>query len=259
MEGPKMSEEFEGKVVIVTGAASGIGRATALAFGEKGTQVVVADIQVTKGENTARMIKDAGGEAIFIEADVRSAASVEALVEKTILTYGRLDFAHNNAGIEDEVKFTADCTEENWDNIINTNLKGVWLCMKYEIPQMIKQGGGAIVNTASTAGMVSIPGWPAYGASKGGVIQLTRTAAVEYALKGIRVNAVCPGGVRTALQKRVMLRGADTSFATAADLNPLERMAAPGEIAEVVVWLCSSAASFVTGHSMVADGGQTAR
>ena len=253
-----MTGQFEGKVSLVTGGASGIGRATALAFAREGAKVVIDDIQVEAGEKTRQMISEAGGEAIFVEADVRKAAEVEALINKAIDKYGRLDFAHNNAGIEDALTLTADCTEENWDRVISTNLKGVWLCMKYEIPQMLKQGGGAIVNTASTAGLVGVPRWPAYAASKGGVMQLTRTAALEYAKAGIRVNAVCPGGTRTPLHERAKAR-AGGKETPPSELNPQGRRADPKEIAEAVVWLCSDAASFVTGHPMVVDGGMTAR
>ena len=253
-----MPKQFKGKVSLVTGAASGIGRATALAFAREGAKVVIDDIQVEAGEKTRRLITESGGEAIFVEADVRKAADVETLINKVIEKYGRLDFAHNNAGIEDALTLMADCTEENWDNVTSTNLKGVWLCMKYEIRHMLKQSGGAIVNTASTAGLFGAPKWSAYAASKGGVVQLTRTAALEYAKAGIRINAVCPGGTQTSMHERakVLAAGKETP---PSELNPQGRRADPKEIAAAVVWLCSDAASFVTGHPMVVDGGMTAR
>lgn len=253
-----MTKQFEGKVALVTGAGSGIGRASALAFAREGAKTVVADVVVEGGEETVRMIKEAGGEALFVKTDVSKAAEVEALIQKVVETYGRLDYAHNNAGIEGTMAPTADCTEENWDRTISINLKGVWLCMKYEIPQMLKQGGGAIVNTASVAGLVGFQGLPAYAASKGGVVQLTRVAALEYAKAGIRVNAVCPGVIRTPMVER-LLSGQPEAEAGFIAMEPVGRMGKPEEIAEAVVWLCSDAASFVTGHPMVVDGGLVAQ
>src|SRR5437867_8084998 len=244
------------KVAFVTGAGSGIGRASALTFAREGAKVVVADVVVEGGEETVGMIKRAGGEALFVRADVSQAAEVEALINKTLATYGRLDCAHNNAGIEGAVATTAECTEENWDRIIIINLKGVWLCMKYEIPQMLKQGGGAIVNTASTAGLVGLEGSPAYCASKGGVIQLTRAAALDYAKVGIRVNAVCPGVIRTPMVERLVGTEAEAGLIA---MEPIGRMGKPEEVAEAVVWLCSDAASFVTGNAMPVDGGLVAQ
>ncbi len=253
-----MDKQLKGKVVLVTGASSGIGRATALAFAREGAKVVVADVQVEGGEETVRIIKEAGVEAIFVKTDVSDAAEVERLINRAKETFGRLDCAHNNAGIEGITAPTADCTEENWDRIIKINLKGVWLCMKYEIPQMLKQGSGAIVNTASVAGLVGFQGLPAYCASKGGIIQLTRTAALEYATKGIRINAVCPGVIRTPMVERVT-GGKPEVEAQFTALEPVGRMGTPEEIAEAVVWLCSDAASFVTGHPLVVDGGLLAQ
>src|SRR5438874_5257039 len=199
-----MTQQFEGKVALVTGAASGIGKASALAFAREGARTVVADVIVEGGEETVRIIKEAGGDALFVRTDVSKAAEVETLIQKIVETYGRLDYAHNNAGIAGADAPTADCTEENWDQTIAVNLKGVWLCMKYEIPQMLKLGGGAIVNTASTAGLVGLEASPAYCASKGGVVQLTRAAALDYAKAGIRVNAVCPGVIRTPMVERLV-------------------------------------------------------
>jgi len=253
-----MSKQFEGKVALVTGAASGIGRASALAFARAGAKTVVADVVVEGGEETVRMIKAAGGDALFVRTDVSKAAEVETLIQQVVETYGRLDYAHNNAGIEGEGAPTADCTEENWDRIININLKGVWLCMKYAIPQMLKHGGGAIVNTASVAGLVGVPGGSAYSAAKGGVVQLTRTVALEYAKAGIRVNAVCPGAIRTPMVERIVANRPEVEAVIIA-LEPIGRLGKPEEIAEAVVWLCSDAASFVTGVPLPVDGGWVAQ
>jgi NAD(P)-dependent dehydrogenase (short-subunit alcohol dehydrogenase family) len=246
-----------GKVALVTGAGSGIGRASALAFAREGAKVVVADVTVEGGEETANLIKQAGGEAIFVKADVSKGAEVEALVARAVQTYGRLDCAHNNAGIEGPGATTVDYTEELWDRVIAINLKGVWLCMKYEIPQMLQHGGGAIVNTASTAGLVGYPRGSAYVASKHGVVGLSKTAALEYAKSGIRVNAVCPGAIDTPMMGRITDHR-PTRAARMAAAEPVGRMGVPGEIAEAVVWLCSESASFVTGHAMAVDGGMTA-
>lgn len=252
-----MAGQFDGKVALVTGGGSGIGRAGALAFAREGAKVVVADVVVEGGQETAEMIKQDGGEATFVKTDVSKAAEVEALVNKAVGTYGRLDYAFNNAGILGEMCPVADCTEENFDRVISVNLKGVWLSMKYEIPQMIKQGGGAIVNTSSVAGVSGGPGIPAYAASKHGVAGLTKTAALEYAQAGIRVNAVCPGGIRTPMVD-LYTHGDPEAEAQMAAMHPLGRMGEPEEIANAVVWLCSDAASFVTGHPMVIDGGSVA-
>ena len=249
---------FENKVALVTGGGSGIGRACALAFAREGAKVVVADVMERGGEETVQMIREAGGESIFVKTDVSKAADVEALVKRAVDTYGRLDCGINNAGIEGINAPTADYTEENWNRVININLKGVWLCMKYEIPEMQKQGGGAIVNMASVAGLVGFQGMPAYCASKGGIIQLTKVAALEYAKAGIRVNAVCPGVIRTPMVERLTGGNPETE-AQFTVMEPVGRMGTPEEIAESVVWLCSDAASFVTGHPMVVDGGLTAQ
>ncbi len=219
---------------------------------------MIADYVPEGGERTVRMIEEAGGEASFVAADVSVTKQVEAMVAKTIASYGRIDCAFNNAGIEGRMANTVECTEETWDRTIAINLKGVWLCMKYEIPQMLKQGGGTIVNTASIAGLVGFEGLPAYNASKGGVVQLTRTAALEFATKNIRVNCVCPGVIRTPMVERLL----DNRSFTEEQLNagePVGRMGKPEEIAEGVLWLLSDASSFVTGHPLVVDGAWVAR
>lgn len=253
-----MAGDLEGKVAVVTGGASGIGRAAAFAFAREGVAVAVADVSEDLGEETARAVRERGGRAIFIRTDVSRTEQVEALIDETVRHYGRLDCACNNAGIEGAMAPTAECTEGNWDRVIAVNLKGVWLCMKYEIPEMQKRGGGAIVNMASVAGLVGFGGLPAYCASKGGIVQLTKTAALEYADKGIRVNAVCPGGIRTPMLDRIEARGPEMREQLVA-MHPMGRLGTPEEIAEAVVWLCSDAASFVTGHQMVVDGGFVAR
>jgi NAD(P)-dependent dehydrogenase (short-subunit alcohol dehydrogenase family) len=253
-----MPEQLDGKVALVTGGGSGIGRASALALAQEGARVVVADIAALDGETTVQMIKEAGGEALFVRTDVTRADEVEALIATIVETYGQLDCAHNNAGIEGILAPVADCTEENWDRVIAVNLKGVWLCMKYEIPQMQKRGGGAIVNTASMHGLAGGPRNPAYVASKHGVVGLTKSTALAYAQAGIRVNAVCPGYIRTPMLERVL--SADPSLeARMLTLEPVGRLGSPEEVAAAVVWLCSDAASFVTGHTMVVDGGYLAQ
>ncbi|RLC93555.1 MAG: short chain dehydrogenase [Chloroflexi bacterium] len=241
----------QGRVALVTGAASGIGRATALAFAREAAKVVVVDILADEGEETVSLIKEAGGEAIFVKCDVARSAEAAAAIEAAVSTYGALDCAFNNAGIEGRMALTPDFEEEEWDRIINTNLKGVWLCLKYEIPQMLKQGGGVIVNTASVGGVVGLQGLSPYCASKGGVVQLTRAVALEYAQSNIRVNAVCPGGIRTAMSRRLAKQPQMGKTLPA----PMHRWASPDEVAAAVIWLCSDASSFVTGHCMAVDGG----
>ncbi len=249
-----MAQPMRGKVAVVTGGASGIGRAAARAFAREGARVVVADVLEDAGRETVRLIREAGGEAVFVRTDVSRPADVQAMVEETVRQFGRLDYAFNNAGIEGVMAPTADCPEDNWNRVMAVNLTGVWLCMKHEIPQMLRQGGGAIVNTASVAGLVGFANMPAYCASKGGIIQLTRTAALEYARANIRVNAVCPGVIRTPMVERVIAANPQVEAQLTA-LEPVGRMGTPEEVAEAVVWLCSDAASFVTGHAMVVDGG----
>jgi NAD(P)-dependent dehydrogenase (short-subunit alcohol dehydrogenase family) len=253
-----MAGRLNGKVALVTGGSSGIGRATAQIFAREGAKVVVADIGVEGGEETVRLIKAAGGEAVFIKSDVAQAADVQAMVKKAVETYGRLDCAFNNAGIEGVVKPTAEYGEADWDRVIGINLKGVWLCMRAELQQMLAQGNGVIVNTASVAGLVGLPGFSAYVAAKHGVAGLTKTAALEYAKAGIRVNAVCPGAIRTPMFERGA-RDNPGIEEQAVAAEPVGRMAEPAEVGEAVVWLCSDAASFVTGLPMAVDGGWVAQ
>ena len=253
-----MTRSFEGKVALVTGAGSGIGRQSALAFAREGARVVVADVAPIGGDETVRLIEAEGGEATFVQADVSKPADVEALVRKTVATYGELDFAHNNAGIEGAQASTVDCTEDCWDRTIDVNLKGVWLCMKYEIPEMLKNHGGAIVNTSSVAGLVGFANVPAYTASKHGVAGLTKVAALEYAKQGIRVNAVCPGVIRTPMIERFTAGKPEVEAQLTAG-EPIGRLGTPDEIANAVIWLCSDDASFVTGAAIPVDGGWVAQ
>jgi len=252
-----MKKMLEDRVSLVTGGGGGIGRATALAFAEEGATVVVADVMVEGGEETVLMITEAGGEALFVKTDVSRAEDVESLVKKTVDTYGRLDCAFNNAGIEGETASLQDMSEETWDRVININMKGVWLCMKYEIPQMLKQGSGAIVNTSSIAGLTG-QATIAYGASKHGVVGMTKVAALENATKGIRVNAVCPAAVYTPMVENLM-NSDENIKAYIENMQPMGRVGQPEEISQAVVWLCSDAASFITGHAMPIDGGLVAK
>jgi NAD(P)-dependent dehydrogenase (short-subunit alcohol dehydrogenase family) len=247
------------KVVIITGGSSGIGQATALAFAQKGVKVVVADILVEAGKGTVKMIKESGGEAMFIETDVTKAGDVEAMVLQAVETYGRLDYAFNNAGIEGVQTPTADFPEDIWKKVININLVGVWQCMRHEIPQMLKRDGGVIINNASILGLVGFANASAYVASKHAVLGLTKTAAIEYATKGIRINAVCPAFIETPMLERGGLTTNSEAYEMIARLHPMQRLGKPEEIAAAVVWLCSEEASFVTGHSMLIDGGYIAR
>ncbi len=248
---------YTGKVAFVTGGASGIGRATALAFAREGASVVVADISEQGNQETARTIEELGGRAIAVRCDVTRAQDVKAALDKTVEAFGRLDFAFNNAGIEPrKAAPTAEYEEEEWNRIIDINLRGVFLCMKHEIPLILKQGGGAIVNTSSGAGIIGIKGSPAYTAAKHGVIGLTKAAALDYAAQNIRVNAVCPGYIDTPMMGR-FTGGTDEGRAKVIAEEPIGRMGTPEEIAEAVLWLCSDAAAFMIGHAMVIDGGQT--
>jgi NAD(P)-dependent dehydrogenase (short-subunit alcohol dehydrogenase family) len=252
-----MDKLFQNKVALVTGGSFGIGRATAILFAKRGARVVVADWIEDKEGITLTQIKEAGSEGIFVQADVSKAADVRIMIAKTISAYGSLDFAFNNAGIEGMTAPVHECTEENWDKTIGINLKGAWLCMKEELLQMRQQGNGAIVNCASIAGLSGFSGLPAYVASKHALVGLTKTAALENAKAGIRVNAVCPGVIHTAMIDRVTGLDKEVEKQYVA-MEPVGRMGQPEEVAEAVIWLCSDAASFVTGHAMTVDGGFTA-
>ncbi len=249
-----MTTELEGKVALVTGGTSGIGRDTAVLFAKAGAKVVVAGRREPEGNETIELIRATGNDALFVKADVSKATEVETLVQKTVDQFGRLDVAFNNAGIEGVLAPIVRQSEEDWDRTIDINLKGVWLCLKYEIRQMLKQGGrGAIVNMASITGLVGAAGAAAYSASKHGVIGLTQTAALENAKSGIRINAVCPGFTETPMAERIFRVPAARKYILSC--HPIGRLGRPAEIAEAVVWMCSDRASFMTGQSLVLDGG----
>ncbi len=252
-----MANSLKDKVALVTGGASGIGRAAAQLFAREGAKVVVADVQSEGGNETVELVQQAGGQAIFVPCDVSKSADVKALIDTCVEKYSRLDCAFNNAGILGEMGKTAECSEENYDRLMAVNLKGVWLCMKYEIPQMLKQGAGVIVNTASNAGMRGQPEIPVYGATKAGIVQLTKTAALEYIRSGLRINCVNPSLIWTGMVKGQA--AADPGLVERlTEEQKIGRLGQPEEIAEAVVWLCSDAASFVTGHPMNVDGGDLA-
>jgi NAD(P)-dependent dehydrogenase (short-subunit alcohol dehydrogenase family) len=249
-----MTTELLNKVAIVTGGTSGIGRDTAVLFAQAGVKVVVAGRREVEGNETVEMIRAAGGDGFFVKTDVAIAAEVQALVRKTVEKFGRLDIAFNNAGIEGNLVPIVIQPEADWDRTIDINLKGTWLCLKYEIQQMLKQrSGGAIVNMASVAGLVGSAGFATYCASKHGVMGLTKSAALETARKGIRVNAVCPAVIETPMGERIF--GGPEVKPYAIGLHPIGRFGKPMEVAEAVVWMCSDRASFMTGQSLVLDGG----
>jgi NAD(P)-dependent dehydrogenase (short-subunit alcohol dehydrogenase family) len=249
--------KLEDKVAVITGAGSGIGRATALLFAQEGAKVVVADYSVEGGEETVRQVKEKGGEAIFIKTDVSQAADTQRMVKTAIDKYGRLDILYNNAGIEGTLVPTESVSEVDWDRVLSVNLKGVFLGSKYAIPQMLKQGGGVIISTASIAGLVAVTDMPAYCASKGGVVLLTKAMALEYAKKNIRVNCICPGAIRTPMFDRLtgLQSEAEKLFCEG---EPIGRCGQPEEVAQAALYLASDQSSFVTGTALIVDGGWTA-
>ena len=248
------------KVVIVTGGSQGIGRASALIFAREGAKVVVADVQAEGGEETVRMVKEAGGEAVFVQTDVSKEDQVKAMVAMTIEVYGKLDCAFNNAGVESENALTPliDCPVADFDRLISINLRGVFICLKYEIPEMLEAGGGAIVNTSSVAGLVGFQLSAPYVASKHGVVGLTKAAALDYATSNIRVNALCPGVTNTPMVDD-LIGGNPEMEALIVGVHPMGRIASPEEMAQTAVWLCSDEASFVTGVALAVDGGLVAQ
>ena len=251
-----MEKEFENKVAIVTGASFGIGQATAIMFASRGAKVAVVDW--VEDTETINQIRTVGGEGIFIRCDVSKSEEVKAMVEKTISTFGRLDYAFNNAGIEGITGLSHELKEEDFDRTVAINLRGVWLCMKYQLPYLLKQGSGAIVNCASIAGLVGFPQSSAYVASKHGVVGLTKTVALENARHGIRINAVCPGVIQTPMIDRFTGKQKEVEKAFETQ-EPIGRLGKPTEVAEAVLWLCSKAASFITGNALAVDGGWVAQ
>ena len=253
-----MTSAMKGKVALVTGAAQGIGKASAVAFAEQGANVVLADVNDSGGKEVESMINNMGIETLFVKTDISNSAQVDNLISQAVEKFGRIDCAHNNAGIEGDRIPTTDLDEETFDKVLSVNLKGTWLCMKREIEQMLKQGGGSIVNTASVAAFVGLGGLSAYTASKHGIVGLTKTAAIEFAKQKIRVNAVCPGPVKTEMLSKTFESNPKLE-ATVLAMEPQGRIGNPEEVASAVIWLSSEQSSFVTGTSLVVDGGWTAQ
>ena len=250
--------QLDGKIALITGGSSGIGRETAVLFAQHGAKLAIVDLNPDGGQETVEMVTGTGGQAFFVQADVSQAAQVENMVNRVVAEYGRLDIAFNNAGIDGIPVRTADSTEYEYDLIMAVNAKGVWLCLKYELQQMLLQGGGTIINTASVAGLIGAHSMSAYAASKHAVVGLTKSAALEYARKNIRINAVCPAVINTPMVQRGF-----TSFPkfveTTKRINPMRRLGEPAEVAAAVLWLCSDDASFVNGTALTVDGGFTAQ
>jgi NAD(P)-dependent dehydrogenase (short-subunit alcohol dehydrogenase family) len=252
-----MSKQFEGKVAVITGGSSGIGRAAAIAFAAEGARVAIGSRRAPESEETIRLIEEKGGEAIFVQTDVSKAAQVQHLVQAAVDRWQRLDFAFNNAGVSGPTFVPIpDYPEDGWNHVIDINLKGVFLSMKYEIPAILKSGGGAIVNMSSIAGLIGGRVGSAYYASKAGVIGLTRAAAMEYCNANIRVNAVCPAVIETPMAEGIFASG---RVATLIEAHPLGRFGKPEEVADSVIWLCSEKSSFITGQALPIDGGYTTR